>query len=111
MVIALTDIILFVTAFVSFLYGTRIAWYCGRSCNSRHTPLERTGKIKEAIPGATLIYFFGFVITAKYLFVVTMGRDPRELGVLAIIGMSLINAFLASSSIAWLAMPKRRSLF
>jgi hypothetical protein len=111
MIIALTDIILIVTAFVSFLYGTRIAWSCGKNCNSRKTPEERTEKIKAFMPGATLVYFFGFAITANYFFELVLGSKPDELGSMAILLMSLINAFLAANAIAWFAMPKSRSLF
>jgi hypothetical protein len=111
MIIALTDIILFVTAFVSFLYGTRIAVSCGSSCNSRKTPEERIAKIKEFMPGATFLYFFGFAITSNYFYAVIFGGQPEELGSLAIISMSLVNGFLAASAVAWLAMPKRRRLF
>ena len=111
MIIALKDIILFVTAFVSVLYGTRIAWACGKSCNSKKTPEERKEKLKELIPGAIFVYFFGFLITSNYLYEVILGSNPEEIGSLAIIAMSLINAFLASITIAWLAMPKSRRIF
>lgn len=111
MIIALKEIILFVTAFVSFLYGTRIAWVCGCNCSSKKTPEKRKAKLKELIPSATLIYFFGFAITANYLYELILGRNPQELGSLAILVMSLINAFLASITVAWLAMPKSRRLF
>jgi len=111
MVDALTDIILFVTAFVSFSYGTRVAWSCGKNCNSRRTPEQRTESMKALLPAATLIYFFGFAITANYTFRWVLGSRPEELGFLAIVVMSLINAFLLSAAMAWLAMPKSRSLF
>jgi hypothetical protein len=111
MIIALKDIILFVTAFVSFLHGTRIAWACGKECNSRKTPEERIGKMKELIPVSFFLYFFGFAITSNYIYEVFLEIPPEELGSLAIIFMSLINAFLASNGVAWLAMPKRRRIF
>jgi len=111
MVIALSDIILFVTSFVCFLYGTVIARSCGRSCNSRNTPMERIEKILEFIPLSTLIYFFGFVITSKYLLILIQRGESKEFGIISIICISLINAVLASSAMAWLAMPKRRKLF
>jgi hypothetical protein len=111
MVIALTDIILFVTAFVSFVYGTRIAWACGQNCNSRKTSEERMQKMKEYIPISTLIYFFGFIITSKYLYKFLLRTDPTDVGTLSIIFMSLINALMLSSAVGWFAMPKRRSLF
>ena len=111
MIVALTDIMLLVTAFVSFVYGTRIAWACGRGCNSRKSPEERTGKIKEFMPGSTLVFFFGFAITSNYFYKVILGSKPEELGSLAIISMSLINAFLLSNAVAWLAMPKRWKIF
>lgn len=111
MIIALKDIILFVTAFVSFLYGTRIAWACGKNCNSKKTPEERKKKLKELIPGAIFVYFFGFIITSNYIYELILGSNPEEIGSLAIIVMSLINAFLASITVTWLAMPKRWCIF
>jgi hypothetical protein len=111
MVVALSDIILFVTSFVCFLYGTIIARSCGKSCNSRHTPGERIEKIFEFIPLSILIYFFGFVITSKYFFMFILRSELKEFEVLSIIAVSLINALLASGTMAWLAMPKRRRLF
>ena len=111
MIIALKDIILVVTAFVSFLHGTRIAWACGKSCNSRKTAEERTARMKELIPGAIFLYFFGFAITSSYLYEVFLGIKPEELGSIAIIIMSLINAVLAAFGVSWIAMPKRRGLF
>lgn len=111
MVVALSDIVLFVTSFVCFLYGTIIARSCGKSCNSRHTPGERIEKIIEFIPLSILIYFFGFVITSKYFFMLILRSEPKEFEVLSVIAVSLINALLASGAMAWLAMPKRRRLF
>ena len=111
MAIAFTDVLLFVVAFASFLYGTLIAWHCGKSCNSRRSAKERTEKIKSFMPGATLVYFFGFAITSNYFYELLLGNKPEQLGSIAILLMSLINAFLASSAVAWLAMPKRRGLF
>jgi len=111
MITALTDIILFVTAFVSFLYGTRIALSCGANCNSRKTPEERAELMKERIPAATFVFFFGFAITSKYLYEILLDSKLEHLGFLAIILMSLINAFLAATAIAWAAMPKRWKLF
>lgn len=111
MVIALTDLILFVTAFVSFLYGTRIAWHCGKNCNSRKSPEERMEKMKEYLPISTLIYFFGFTITSKYSYELLFRSDPTDSGTLGIIFLSLINALVASCAVGWFAMPKRRSLF
>lgn len=111
MIVELKDLILFVTAFVSFLHGTRMAWSCGRSCNSKKTPKERFAKMEELIPISTLVYLFGFAITSNYLYKLVLGVNPEEVGTMAIIAMSLINAFLTSIAIAWLAMPKSRRLF
>jgi hypothetical protein len=111
MAIALTDIILFVTAFVSFVYGTRIAWACGKNCNSRKNSDERIEKMKEYLPISTLIYFFGLIITSKYLYKFLLRNEPTDAGTVSIIFMSLINALLLSSAVGWLAIPKRRRLF
>jgi len=67
--------------------------------------------MKVFIPAATLVYFFGFAITTNYFYELAFGSKAEKLGIFAIICMSLINSFLASSAIAWLAMPKRRGLF
>jgi len=111
MAIALTDIILFVTAFVSFVYGTRIAWACGKNCNSRKNSDERIEKMKEYLTISTLIYFFGLIITSKYLYKFLLRNEPTDAGTISIIFMSLINALLLSSAVGWLAIPKRRRLF
>jgi len=65
----------------------------------------------EYIPVAILVYFFGFVIVLKSLHSMVTGSELAEFGVLSIIMTSLINAVLASSAVAWLAMPKRSRLF
>jgi hypothetical protein len=67
--------------------------------------------MRSLLPGATLVYLFGFAITSNYLYEKLLGNQPEELGSLAILLMSLINAALTSLAVAWLAMPKRRSLF
>jgi hypothetical protein len=67
--------------------------------------------MKELIPGSTFLYFFGFAISSSYLYEVFLGIKPEELGSMAIIFMSLINALLASLGVSWLAMPKRRRIF
>ena len=67
--------------------------------------------MEELIPISTLVYLFGFAITSNYLYKLTLGVNPEEIGTMAILAMSLINAFLTSVAVAWLAMPKSWRLF
>ena len=52
----------FVTATVSFLYGTRICWVCGKECNFNVTPAEKKRILKSNIPGGFTVYLIGFFI-------------------------------------------------
>ena len=47
----------FVTATVSFLYGTRILWVCGKKCNFVVAPAEKKQSLKATIPGGFVVYF------------------------------------------------------
>lgn len=65
---ALTDIACFVTGFVSFLYGTRVAWICGKKCQIREATENKAQLLFKSMPAATLIYFVGFLMVFSYLF-------------------------------------------
>ena len=110
MVIALADIILFVTAFVSLTYGTRIAWQFGRICKLKNDGKQLSEKIRGYIPIAAFVYFIGFAITAKYFYKAVYGRNFEELGTFYLIFIPLIISLLSSLAVAWVAMPKRRKI-
>ena len=111
MVIALADIILFVTAFVSLTYGTRIAWQFGRICKLNNNGKAGSGNIMGYIPIATLVYFIGFAITSKYFYALVYGRNFKELGLMSLIFVPLITSLLTACAIAWIALPKRRRTY
>lgn len=93
---ALKDIACFVTAFVSFIYGTRVAWGCGKQCQFRE---PKEGKVKlllESIPATTLIYFFGFLIVFSYLFDSYLSR----------IIVSLTSSIVLAHLVVSMAMPE-----
>lgn len=85
----------FVTATVSFLYGTRICWVCGKKCNFDLAPAEKIKTLKANIPGAFIIYSFGFVIVFNTIL------D----GAFTILITSLISALLLSHFVISMAMP------
>ena len=85
----------FVTAMVSFLYGTRICWVCGKECNFNVTPAEKKRILKSNIPGGFTVYLIGFFI----VFSTVLN------GALTIVITSLISAFLLSHFVISMAMP------
>jgi hypothetical protein len=85
----------FVTATVSFLYGTRICWVCGKECNFNVTPAEKKRILKSNIPGGFTVYLIGFFI----VFSTVLN------GALTIVITSLISAFLLSHFVISMAMP------
>lgn len=91
-----------VTTVVSFLYGTRVCWICGKDCNFEIEPTERKNILKERLPAGFAIYTFGFFVMFTCLF------D----GTAKITLMSLMSALIASHFVVSMAMPtlKRRSL-
>lgn len=93
---ALKGIACFVTAVVSFLYGTRIAWACGKKCNFNEKPEIRMHALFENIPAATIVYFFGFVIVFSHFI------D----GILTIIVSSLTSSILLAGFVVSLVMPE-----
>ena len=85
----------FVTAMVSFLYGTRICWVCGKECNFEVSPAARKRTLKSNMPSGFAVYLFGFFV----IFITILN------GTLTIFITSLISAFLFSSFMVSMAMP------
>lgn len=85
----------FVTASVSFLYGTRICWACGKKCGFELAPAERRTILKAHLPGGFIVYLFGFLILFSNLLN----------GQLTIIILSLISALTLSQFVVSMAMP------
>lgn len=97
---ALRGMACFVTISVSLIYGTRIAWVCGKRCHFMEEPARKKQTLSESIPAATLIYFFGFLVIFN-LFLS---------GFVTILVTSLTSAILLSGMVVTMAMPelKRR---
>jgi len=93
---ALSGMFCFVTATVSFLYGTRIAWVCGKRCHFQAEPSDKKLLLSESIPAASAVYFFGFVIVFSLIF------D----GFLAVFMPSIISAILLAHLVVTMAMPE-----
>jgi amino acid transporter len=92
---ALSGMFCFVTATVSFLYGTRIAWVCGKRCHFKEEPHTRKQLLSESIPAASAVYFFGFVI------VFSLFLD----GFLTVFIPSITSAILLAHLVVTMAMP------
>ncbi len=92
----LTGLICFVSVTVSFLYATRICWGCGKDCTSQERPEIKKQALRGALPTATALYLFGFVILFQYLF------D----GFLTIYVFSLTSSILASHFVVSMSMPE-----
>ena len=86
----------FVTATVSFLYGTRICWICGKKCNVEVAPAEKMQSLRATIPGGFTVYFFGFLVVFSEVLN----------GTLTIVITSLISALLLSHFVISMAMPE-----
>ena len=84
-----------VTATVSFLYGTRICWVCGKKCTFEVDPAEKKRILKTNMPGGFTVYLFGFLVVFNAILS----------GTLAIIITSLISALLLSHFVISMAMP------
>ena len=85
----------FVTATVSFLYGTRVCWICGKDCNFRVDPLEKIRILKQRIPVGFAIYAFGLFVLFSFIL------D----GVLTITVTSLTSALILSHFVVSMSMP------
>jgi hypothetical protein len=60
-------VISFVTGFVSFVYGTRLCWECGRICHFGEKPEIKKKSLRSYLPAATAFFLFGFMlIFGKY---------------------------------------------
>ena len=92
----ITGMFCFVTATVSFLYGTRILWVCGKRCNFVVAPAEKKQSLKATIPGGVVVYSFGFLI----IFTEVLS------GTLTIVMTSLVSALLLSHFVVSMAMPE-----
>ncbi len=99
---ALRGMACFVTVSVSLLYGTRIAWVCGKKCNFKENPEDKKQNLSQSLPAATLVYFFGFLIVFN-LFISSL---------LAIVVCALTSAILLSGMVVSMSMPelKRRPI-
>ena len=86
----------FVTVTVSFLYGTRVCWICGKDCNFRVDPLVKRRILKQRIPVGFLIYAFGLFVFFSFIL------D----GVLAITVTSLTSALIISHFVVSMSMPE-----
>jgi len=93
---ALRGIAWFVTVTVCLIYGTRVAWACGKKCNFKEDPDVKKHFLLDSIPSATVIYFFGFLVTFSIYI------D----GILTIIVSSLTSAILLSGFVVSMAMPE-----
>jgi hypothetical protein len=93
---ALRGIACFVTVTVSLIYGTRIAWVCGKKCNFKEKPEDKKHTLLESIPAAAVVYIFGFLI------VFSLFLD----GFLTILISSLTSAILLSGFVVSMAMPE-----
>ncbi len=58
----------FITVVVSFLYGTRVCWGCGKDCSFKVEPVYRKQILKQRIPAGFAIYAFGFFVLFTFLF-------------------------------------------
>ena len=86
----------FVTATVSFLYGTRVCWVCGKDCNFRVDPLAKIRILKQRIPVGFAIYAFGLFVLFSFIL------D----GVLTITVTSLTSALILSHFVVSMSMPE-----
>lgn len=95
---ALSAIFCFVTSTVSFIYGTRISWVCGKRCHFQEDPQERKHVLRGNLPAAIAVYFFGFLLVFSQL------MD----GFLTILVASVTSAVLLSSFVISMSMPELR---
>ena len=94
----ITGLFRFVIASVSFLYGTRICWGCGRACNAEVMPSEKKQIIKSRMPIGFAVYSFSFLIVFGTIL------D----GGVTIITISLITALVLSQFMISVTMPNLR---
>lgn len=85
----------FVTATVSFLYGTRICWVGGKNCTFDVGPRKRVQILKAHLPAGFAIYAFGFIVAFSQMLN----------GILTIIITALVSALILSHFVISMAMP------
>jgi len=90
-----SGIFCFVTITVSFLYGTRICWICGKKCSFEVAPAEKKQILKANMPGGFTVYFFGFAVFFSNILN----------GQLTIFVVSIMSALLLSHFVISMAMP------
>ena len=90
-----SGIFCFVTATVSFLYGTRICWVCGKNCNFEVEPAEKKQILKTNMPCGFAVYAFGFFVV--------FGALSDE--IFTIVISSLTSALILSHFVISMAMP------
>jgi len=91
----LSGMFCFVTATVSFLYGTRICWICGKNCNFDVAPAKKIQILQANLLGGFAVYSFGFIVA----FSVILN------GALTIVITSLVSSLLLSHFVISMAMP------
>ena len=91
----LSGMFCFVTVVISFLYGTRVCWVCGKGCHFGIAPEERKQLLKTKLSAGFAIYAFGFAVLFNSL------SD----GAFLISVMSLTSALVLSHFVVSMAMP------
>ena len=84
-----------ITMVISFLYGTRVCWVCGKECSFDVDPVEKKQILKQRIPTGFAIYSFGFFVLFSCLLE----------GVLTIVVSSLMSALVLSHFVVSMSMP------
>jgi uncharacterized protein (DUF983 family) len=92
---ALSGMACFVTATVSFLYGTRIAWLCGKRCNFNEECEYKKQTLRGNLPAAIVVYFFGFLVVFSVM----------TNGLVTVVISALTSAILLSSFVVSMSMP------
>jgi hypothetical protein len=100
MIDALLDIVGFVTGAVSFIYGTRVAWLCGRKCLFSESLENKIGMLVRNIPAATAIYLLGFLVL----------YGPLLENYLTWLVAAITSSIVLATVIVSMAMPELRRL-
>ncbi len=93
---ALCNIACFVTAFVCFLYATRIAWVSGKKCQFSTKSEDRIQTLLSSFPATIILYFIGFFILFGYPFDSYLAR----------VVFSITSAIVLSNMMVSMAMPE-----
>jgi hypothetical protein len=78
------------------IYGTRIAWVCGRKCRFQEDPSDKKMLLFGNLPAATAVYFFGFIIVFTHF----------ATGLITIFFFSITSAILLAHAVVSMAMPE-----